>query len=233
MLIVAVTGHAVVVVYVTTVTVDSGGAEKLPGAEGLELAGEELEKPAGGVAWEAKEVAGKLPLGLGPADVDLVGDEPAGGDLVDVDAAGVETAGGASVTGHTVVEIAMVEVTTEVESAGQSVMAGAQLVIVTSLVVYTVEVVHLSGTLAVVVMVPAADEVPAGEVLTGGEDTGAKEELKGVEDVLKLVGWTEADELQAPVPRGCERGLILAMEDVSGTEGTVKVVPGVQSKPML
>lgn len=213
-------------------TVDSGGAEKLPGAEGLELTGEEPEGPAGEVEEGAGEVAGKLPLGLGPADVDLVGDGPAGGvsadvDSADVDSAGVETAGGVSVTGHTVVEIAMVEVTTEVESAGQLVMVGAQLVIVTSLVVYTVEVVHLGGTLAVGVMVPAADEVPAGEVLTGGEDTGAEEELKGVEDTLELVGW------RAPVPCGSKRALLVAMEEVSGTEGTVQVVPGVQSKPML
>jgi hypothetical protein len=39
------------------------------------------------------------------------------------------------VTGHTVVEIAMVEVTTWVESAGQLVTVEAQLVMVTSLVV--------------------------------------------------------------------------------------------------
>lgn len=208
-------------------TVDSGGAEELPGAEGLELTGEEPEGPAGEVEEGAGEVAGKLPLGLGRADVDLVGDEPAGGVSADVDSAGVETAGGVSVTGHTVVEIAMVEVTTEVESAGQLVMVGAQLVIVTSLVVYTVEVVHLGGTLAVGVMVPAADEVPADEILTGGEDTGAEEELKGVEDTLELVGWT------APVPCGSERARLVAMEEVSGTEGTVQVVPGVQSKPML
>jgi hypothetical protein len=47
-----------------------------------------------------------------------------------------------SVTGQTVVEIAIVDVTTVVESAGQLVTVAAQLVMVTSLVVYTVEVVH-------------------------------------------------------------------------------------------
>lgn len=46
-----------------------------------------------------------------------------------------------SVTGHTVVETAIVEVTTVVEPAGQFVTVGAQLVIVISLVEYTVEVV--------------------------------------------------------------------------------------------
>jgi hypothetical protein len=44
-------------------------------------------------------------------------------------------AGVVSVTGHTVVETAMVEVTTVVESAGQLVTLAAQLVMVISLVV--------------------------------------------------------------------------------------------------
>lgn len=44
MLIVEVTGHTVVVVYVTTVTVDSGETDELPaGTEALELTGEEPE----------------------------------------------------------------------------------------------------------------------------------------------------------------------------------------------
>lgn len=42
---------------------------------------------------------------------------------------------GVSVTRHTVVEIGMVEVTTEIDFAGQSVTVGAQLVTVNSLVV--------------------------------------------------------------------------------------------------
>ena len=54
---------------------------------------------------------------------------------------GVEPTAVVSVTGHTVVEIGIVEVTTVVESAGQLTTSGAQLVMVTSLVVYTVEVV--------------------------------------------------------------------------------------------
>jgi hypothetical protein len=52
------------------------------------------------------------------------------------DEPGAAEVGGISpVTGHTVVEIAMVEVTTVVESAGQDGTSGAQLVMVTSLVV--------------------------------------------------------------------------------------------------
>lgn len=50
-----------------------------------------------------------------------------------------------SVTGHTVVEMGMVDVTTTVDPAGQLVTEAAQLVIVISLVVYTVDVVHLLG----------------------------------------------------------------------------------------
>lgn len=70
----------------------------------------------------------------------------------------VEPAGVVSVTGHTVVETAMVEVITDVESAGQLVTVGAQLVIVISLVLYTVEVVHLIGTLVAGVVALTAEE---------------------------------------------------------------------------
>jgi hypothetical protein len=61
---------------------------------------------------------GRTSLGLGTPGTD---EDPA--------------AGVVSVTGQTVVEIAMVEVTTVVESAGQLVTVGAQLVMVISLVV--------------------------------------------------------------------------------------------------
>ena len=79
------------------------------------------------------ELTGRTLLGLGPAGRD--------GELA---AAGV-----VSVTGQTVVETAIVEVTTVVEPspAGQSVTLAAQLVIVISLVVYTVEVVIRTGVL--------------------------------------------------------------------------------------
>ena len=82
-----------------------------------------------------------VPLG----DEDTTLDEPTGRTLLGLApvAAGGEVAptGVISVTGHTVVEIAIVEVVTTVESAGQLVTSGAQLVIVISLVAYTVEVV--------------------------------------------------------------------------------------------
>lgn len=180
MLIVEVTGHTVVVVYVTTVTVDSGGIDEPPaGTEALELTGKVPEGTAvdvtGEPGEEAGEVAGRLPLGLGPAGVD---------------SPGVEAAGVVSVTGHTVVETAMVEVTTEVESAGQLVTVGAQLVTVISLVVYTVEVVHLGGTLAAGVVDPTAGGVPAGEVAATDEGTGTPgtDEPEGAEGTDGLVG---------------------------------------------
>lgn len=103
-------------------------------------------------------------------------------------------AGVVSVTGHTVVEMAMVEVTTEVESAGQLVTVGAQLVTVISLVVYTVEVVHFSGTLATGLEVPTAGDVPVGEVavveITATEEgtgTPGIDEVEGAEGAAGLV----------------------------------------------
>jgi hypothetical protein len=110
----------------------------------------------------------------------------------------------------------MVEVTTVVESAGQLVTVGAQLVIVISLVVYTVEVVHLGGELAPGV-VPAAGEVAAG---TEGEGTPGTVEPTGLEAVgMETVG-TEAIE---------EEAMPLVAEGV----GRAEVVPGVQSNPTL
>lgn len=60
------------------------------------------------------------------------------------------------------VEIAIVEVRTVVESAGQLGTVGAQLVMVTSLVVYTVDVVNL----AVVVVVALRAGVLVGDCIT-------------------------------------------------------------------
>lgn len=81
-------------------------------------------------------MTGELPLGeLAGGAGELIGREPLG--------AGTETTGvdsvvagivSVSVTGHTVVETGIVEVTTEKELAGQSVTVGAQLVMVYSLV---------------------------------------------------------------------------------------------------
>lgn len=69
------------------------------------------------------------------------------------------------------VETAIVEVVTEVESAGQLVTVEAQLTIVISLVVYTVEVVNLRGILVAGVVVPVeeetVDESPTDEETVG------------------------------------------------------------------
>lgn len=81
----------------------------------------EDDAPAGvslGEADTTDEPTGKTLLGLGPAGRD--------GELA--------AAGLVSVTGHTVVETAIVEVVTIVESAGQLVTLAAQLVMVISLV---------------------------------------------------------------------------------------------------
>ena len=112
------------------------------------------------------EVAGKLPLGL------------TGTDGADVDCDEV-----VSVTGQTVVLMGIVEVIIWVESAGQLVTLGAQLVIVISLVEYTVEVVHCE-TLADVIDSVTGDEPDglAGE-LTGDETEGpAREETEEPEE---------------------------------------------------
>lgn len=90
---------------------DVGGADELgpAGAAGEVLdTGLEPEGPAAGVVPEG------LPVFAGVEDDDDVS---------------------VAVTGQMVVEIAMVEVTTTVEWAGQLVTVGAQLVIVTSVVV--------------------------------------------------------------------------------------------------
>lgn len=97
----------------TSVTVESDGTDEPPpvGTEGLAVTGEEP---------------------VGPAEVDSTVVVSTAGD---VSPAGVVSlAGVVSVTGHTVVLIGIVEVTTEVESAGQLVTVGAQLVMVISLV---------------------------------------------------------------------------------------------------
>jgi hypothetical protein len=83
---------------------------------------------------ETEDVGTDVSLGGGtPAD------EPIGRTLLGLGTTGIDTelvtAAVVSVTGQTVVEIAIVEVTTVVESAGQLTTSGAQLVMVTSLVV--------------------------------------------------------------------------------------------------
>lgn len=73
----------------------------------------------GEIGEAAGELPDELPLGLDPTGVDFT--------------AGVVSAS-VSVTGCTAVETAKVEVTTRVESAGQSVTVAAQLVTVITLV---------------------------------------------------------------------------------------------------
>jgi hypothetical protein len=92
-------------------------SEVTPGAEELPTGVEAAEVPLGEFDT-AEELTGKTPVELGPAGT------------VELTVAAV-----VSVTGHTVVEIAIVEVTTVVESAEQLTTSGAQLVMVTSLVV--------------------------------------------------------------------------------------------------
>lgn len=98
----------------------------------------------------------------------------------------------ASVTGQTVVETAMVEVTTDVESAGQSVTVGAQLVIVISLVVKMVEVVHDCDRLAPE-EVALTDEVPPaadweGELAEGAGTRGVDVRVEA--EAVSVTGQT-------------------------------------------
>lgn len=124
-------------------------SEVTPGAEEVSAGVEAAEVPLGGVDT-AEELTGKTPVELGPAGT------------LELTVAAV-----VSVTGHTVVAIGIVEVTTVVESAGQLTTSGAQLVMVTSLVVYTVEVVIWTG---VVTSGVEAAEVPAGLLVVKGTD---------------------------------------------------------------
>jgi hypothetical protein len=120
-----------------------------------------------------------------------------------------------AVTGHTVVETAMVEVMTLIELAGQSVTVGAQLVMVISLVVYTVEVVHWTGVVTGTgVVMPAEDDV----------GTTSDEEGTGV-------GMTGVDDSE---PTGVEDDSGLTPVSVGTPAVGVEVVlPGEQSKSML
>lgn len=127
-----VTGQVVTVTYVTTVV-------PAPCPDG---------EPAG-VDGAGVVPTGELPVGVpgvpgvppGPVEdgVRIAGLDDTGA----TDEGGVPSAVSVSVwvTGHTVVYAGTVDVTTVVESAGQLTTVGAQLVMVTSLVVYTVEVV--------------------------------------------------------------------------------------------
>lgn len=105
------------------------------GVEGVPAGEEATEVTLGTPGVPAGTETVGVPLGEGDSD-----GEPTGNTLLGLGPAGTETggelapAGVVSVTGHTVVEMAIVEVVIMVESAGQLVMLAAQLVIVISLV---------------------------------------------------------------------------------------------------
>lgn len=155
-----------------------------------------------------------------------------------------------SVTGQIVVERAMVEVITVVERAGQLVTVDAQLVIVTSVVVNTVEVVYWGDAAGVVTTVVAGDEpgpvdtgdTPVGTVpgivtvdaegVVEGEDTGAVLEgavLEGAGVVVEGAGAVVEEagavvEDAGAVVEGEEEGT-----EVVATVVVVKVVGGAEA----
>lgn len=131
------------------------------------------DEPLGAALDGAGVVAGTSPVGVLTA-VGISGLDFEPGATEDGTVAGTVSV---SVTGHTVVETAMVEVTTVVESAGQLTTVGAQLVMVTCVVEYTVEVVMRV--------------VDGAIVMTGTDDEGTRdEELPPVADGMTGV---EAD----------------------------------------
>ena len=205
---VLVTGQVVTVSQVTTVVVASPGARGVP-------AGDETAE----VTLGAEGVPAEVPLAGGDPAEELTGETPVG--TAD---RGVEPTSAVvvSVTGRTVVETGIVEVTTVVECAGQLVTVGAQLVIVTKLVVYTVEVVIWTG---VVITGVEAAEVPTG-VSPGADET----EEAGIEDVgtdvpLGTPG-IPADELTGETPLG------LGTAD-RGVEPTAPVVVSVTGQTVV
>jgi hypothetical protein len=215
---VSVTGQVVTVSYVTTVVVTSP-----VGTAGVVMAGVEEpdstgELPVGVLSGEVSE--GAVSVGVsesvsdGAVSVAVSEGVTSGVGLPELDPAATEEgreteAVSVAVTGHTVVETAMVEVMTLVESAGQLGTVGAQLVMVISLVVYTVEVVHRTG----VVVIPAED------VGTTSDEEGTGVEMTGVDD-----SW----------PTGVEEDSGLTPVSVGTPAVEVEVVlPGEQSQSML
>lgn len=137
----------------------------------------------GEVNAEGEEVGGVDPGGT------AVNEET---EKVPVRGIALDDAGGPEVgddTGHTVVEIAIVEVTTIVECAGQLLTVGAQLVMVISVVVKTVDVVNDS----------VGDVVPGVYVITA-EVIGEVATLLGLDegvDVVSVLVQTEDDGVDA------------------------------------
>lgn len=195
---VLVTGQVVTVSQVTTVVVASPGARGVP-------AGDETAE----VTLGAEGVPAEVPLAGGDPAEELTGETPVG--TAD---RGVEPTSAVvvSVTGRTVVETGIVEVTTVVECAGQLVTVGAQLVIVTKLVVYMVDVVIWTGVVITGVEVaevtsgvsPAVEEIAEeGKI----EDPGT--------DVPLATPGIPADELTGETPLGL---------DTAGTESELVAV---------
>lgn len=230
---VSVTGQVVTVSYVTTVVVTS---PVMPGAvlDGAGVAGEVMagveeldstgELPVGVLSGEVSEGAVSEGVSESVSDgaVSLAVSEgvTSGVGLPELEPAATEEgreteAVSVAVTGHTVVETAMVEVMTLIELAGQLVTVGAQLVMVISLVVYTVEVVHWTG----VVTGP-------GVVMPAEDDVGTTSDEEGT-----AVGMTGVDDSE---PTGVEDDSGLTPVSVGTPAVGVEVVlPGEQSKSML
>lgn len=163
----------------------------------MEPEGEDTGETTGGVATGTDELISKVPLGAGTRGVDTIVEEAV------------------SVTGQTVVEMGMVEVTTDIDSAGQSVTVGAQLVMVYSLVAYTVDVVHEEPLTGVVE--PVTSEVPSG---IGRED----------DPMGELVGTlaTGTEEFVGKTPLGAgTRGVETTVETAVSVTGQTVVEIGI------
>lgn len=209
-----VTGQVVTVTTVISVVVAPATGEEAAGvvAATPEVAGELAagEDPTAVVPAGVVSATGLTPEAEGEADATL--------DAADGDA-WTEEAPSVSVTGQMVVETGMVDVTTTVDLAGQLVTVGAQLVMVTSLVVYTVEVVSFW-----------AEEVGAGEVTAeeiAAEEAGTAGTETADEDEAEADGITV--ELAEVVPTAA--GVVLGEEEWE--DGAEVCFDGEQSKPML
>lgn len=209
-----VTGQVVMVTTVISVVVTPSTGEDAAGvvAAMLEATAEltDGDIPTAVVPAEVVSATGLTPEAEGEARLPL---GTADGDTATEEATSV------SVTGQIVVETGIVDVTTTVDLAGQSVMVGAQLVIVISLVVNTVEVVSFM-----------AEEVAAGEVIA--------EELSA--DEAGTAGTEAADEDDAEVDRTTAEltevvptAAVVVLGGEEWEDGVEVCFEGEQSKPML
>ncbi len=124
---------------------DGAGEPDAEDADSGEAGAEEpgAEEPGADEPGAADDGAGEP--GTEDADTGDAGAEEAGAEATGTEAPGEEPAGAelpvTEATGHTVVLTAMIEVTTDIERAGQLVTVGAQLVMVETMVLNTVDVV--------------------------------------------------------------------------------------------